>query len=112
MTSSSSGQGAADPIHSPRADDPALLKRTLAIVNKRGLHARASARFVQVAEVFDAELTISRDSMSVGGLSIMGLMMLGAAQGTTIEVTATGREAEEALDAITALVADCFGEGC
>ena len=88
------------------------LTRTLTIVNKRGLHARASARFVQTAERFDAELTISRDGLTVGGQSIMGLMMLAAAQGTTIDVVAQGRQGREALDAIATLVADCFGEEC
>lgn len=84
--------------------------RILTIVNRRGLHARASARFVQTAEAFDAELTISRDGLIVGGQSIMGLMMLAASQGTVIEVAARGPEAEAALDAIEALVADRFGE--
>ncbi|WP_206453769.1 HPr family phosphocarrier protein [Aurantimonas marina] len=84
--------------------------RILTIVNRRGLHARASARFVQTAEAFDAELTISRDGLIVGGQSIMGLMMLAASQGTEIEVAARGADAEAALDAIEALVADRFGE--
>lgn len=84
--------------------------RILTIVNRRGLHARASARFVQTAEAFDAELTVSRDGLTVGGQSIMGLMMLAASQGTVIEVAARGADAEVALDAIEALVADRFGE--
>lgn len=84
--------------------------RILTIVNRRGLHARASARFVQTAEAFDAELTISRDGLTVGGQSIMGLMMLAASQGTVIEVAARGADAKAALDAIEALVADRFGE--
>ena len=86
------------------------LLRHLPIINKRGLHARASARFVQLAETFDAELTVSRDGLSVGGQSIMGLMMLAAGLGSTIEVVAKGREAQAALDAIARLVADKFGE--
>ena len=86
------------------------LLRHLLIVNKRGLHARASAKFVQLAETFDAELTVSRDGLSVGGQSIMGLMMLAAGLGSTIEVAASGPEALEALDAIARLVADKFGE--
>lgn len=86
------------------------LVRQLTIVNKRGLHARASARFVQLAETFDAEMTVSRDGLSVGGQSIMGLMMLAAGLGSTIEIAAKGREAEAALDAIAKLVADKFGE--
>ena len=97
---------------SPRGRHHAPDPRTLTIVNRRGLHARASARFVQTAESFEAELTISRDGLSVGGQSIMGLMMLAASQGGTIEVTATGTEAMEALDAIETLVANRFGEDC
>ncbi|MCB8837331.1 HPr family phosphocarrier protein [Aurantimonas sp. VKM B-3413] len=88
----------------------AVPPRTLTIVNRRGLHARASARFVQTVEAFDAEVTIKRDGMTVGGLSIMGLMMLAASQGTTIEVAAIGPEAMAVLDAIEALVANRFGE--
>ncbi|NDW02847.1 HPr family phosphocarrier protein [Jiella pacifica] len=84
--------------------------RTFAIVNKRGLHARASARFVETVENFDAEVTITRDGMSVGGLSIMGLLMLAASQGTTIDVSASGPEAHAVLDALQELVANRFGE--
>jgi phosphocarrier protein len=86
--------------------------RTLTIVNRKGLHARASAKFVQVVETFAAEITISRDGMTVGGQSIMGLMMLAAGQGTTIDVVAEGSDAVEAIDAIAVLVADRFGEDC
>lgn len=93
-----------DPISSD------ALRRTLTIVNRRGLHARASARLVQVAESFEAEIVISRDGLSVGGQSIMGLMMLAASQGTTIEIAASGQEAEAALEAIATLVAERFGE--
>ena len=88
------------------------VRRTLAICNRKGLHARASAKFVQLADSFDAELTISRDGMSVGGRSIIGLMMLAAGQGTTIDVEGVGPDAEAAMDAIAALVADRFGEDC
>ena len=84
--------------------------RELPIVNGRGLHARASAKFVKLAEQFDAEVIVSRDGQSVPGTSIMGLMMLAAAQGTSIEVRAQGPQAAEALDAIAALVAAKFGE--
>lgn len=94
---------------SQAADDGAL-RRTLPIVNRRGLHARASARFVQLAETFEAEITVSRDGLSVGGQSIMGLMMLAAGIGSSIDVSVTGPQAAEALEAITALVADRFGE--
>jgi phosphocarrier protein len=84
--------------------------RNVKIVNRRGLHARASARFVKCAEGFDCEVTVSKDGQSVGGTSIMGLMTLAAAPGSTIELKAEGREAEAALDALTALIADGFGE--
>ncbi|MBB5754017.1 HPr family phosphocarrier protein [Prosthecomicrobium pneumaticum] len=86
------------------------LCRDLAIVNKRGLHARASAKFVQLAERFTATIAVSRDQTTVGGTSIMGLMMLAAAPGTTIRVCAEGPEAEAALAALADLVADRFGE--
>ena len=87
-----------------------VIVRELPIINKRGLHARASAKFVQTAEKFDAELTVTRNGESVGGTSIMGLMMLSAGIGTTITVTAKGREAQAAMDAITELLANKFGE--
>jgi phosphocarrier protein HPr len=80
------------------------------IVNQRGLHARASAKFVQVASNFQADVKVERDGMSVGGTSIMGLMMLAAAQGCTVRVSATGPEAAAAVEAIGALIASRFGE--
>jgi phosphocarrier protein len=86
------------------------LERELDILNSRGLHARASAKFVKCAEGFDALVTVSREGQSVPGTSIMGLMMLAAAQGTSILVSAEGRQAEEALAALAALVANRFGE--
>ena len=86
------------------------LSRELLIVNKRGLHARASAKFVQTVDGFDAEITVSKDGMTVGGTSIMGLMMLAASPGCSVLVTANGAQAGEALDALEALVADRFGE--
>ena len=86
------------------------LERELLIINKRGLHARASAKFVQTVESFDAEIQVSRDGMTVGGTSIMGLMMLAAAPGCTITVSASGAQAQEALDTIEQLIADKFGE--
>ena len=82
----------------------------LTLANQRGLHARASAKFVQLAESFDAAISVSKDGEIVHATSIMGLMMLGAACGTQITVSATGRQAEAALAALTALVADKFGE--
>ncbi len=88
----------------------APLVRDLTITNKRGLHARASARFVKCAEGFDAVVEVSRDHMTVGGTSIMGLMMLAAAPGAVIRVSVTGPEAEKAMEALADLVADRFGE--
>ncbi|MEJ2435283.1 MAG: HPr family phosphocarrier protein, partial [Pseudolabrys sp.] len=79
--------------------------------NKKGLHARASAKFVQTAEQFDADITVSRGHETVGGTSIMGLMMLAAAPGTTITITATGNDAAAAVDALAELVSSRFGEG-
>ncbi len=88
----------------------APLARELLIINKRGLHARASAKFVQTVSGFDAAVTVSKDGTSVGGTSIMGLMMLAASPGCSISVTASGQEAQAVLDALTTLVADRFGE--
>ena len=84
--------------------------RELLIVNKRGLHARASAKFVQTVERFDAQIWVTGGGETVGGTSIMGLMMLAAGPGTTITVSATGPEAEAALAAISELVASKFNE--
>lgn len=86
------------------------VSRELLIINKRGLHARASAKFVQTVDGFDAKITVSKDGMTVGGTSIMGLMMLAASPGCTIMVEAEGAEADAALEAIAALIADKFGE--
>jgi phosphocarrier protein HPr len=86
------------------------VSRDLPIVNKKGLHARAAARFVQCAEKYEATVTVSKDQHAVGGTSIMGLMMLAAGIGSTIRVTATGPDAEAAVAALVALVADRFGE--
>ena len=80
------------------------------IVNKRGLHARASAVFVKMAEQFDAEVSVTKDDQTVPGNSIMGLLMLGASPGTTISIETEGPEAEEALEALTALVEAGFNE--
>jgi len=80
------------------------------IVNRKGLHARASAKFVKCAENFDANITVTKDGQSVGGTSIMGLITLGASKGTTIRIDAEGPEGPEALEALVALVADGFGE--
>src|ERR1700690_2166116 len=80
------------------------------IINKKGLHARASAKFVQTAEQFDAAIIVTRGHETVGATSIMGLMMLGAATGTTIVSQATGKDAARAVDSLCALVASRFGE--
>lgn len=84
--------------------------RDLLIVNRKGLHARATAKFVQCCDRFDAVVTVTKDGESVGGSSIMGILTLGAAQGTIITVTAAGAQAGEVLDALSALVASRFGE--
>lgn len=86
------------------------LIRLLPIINRRGLHARASAKFVQTVERFDAVVTVTRSGETVGGRSIMGLLTLGAAQGTSIAVVTSGNEAEVCLTAITELLANKFGE--
>jgi phosphocarrier protein HPr len=89
---------------------PGALSREIPIINKRGLHARASAKFVQLVERFDAEVWVTRGGETVGGTSIMGLMMLSAGPGTSIVVSVTGPEAEAAMTAITDLVASKFNE--
>ena len=88
-----------------------MTSKILKICNKRGLHARASAKFVQCLEKYDANIRVSKDGHVVGGTSIMGLMMLAAAEATDIHVTATGPQADEALAALEALVDSRFGEG-
>ena len=95
-------------MSAPTAGKP--LARDLTITNKRGLHARASARFVRCAEQFDASVSVSKDQMTVGGTSIMGLMMLAAVPGSVIRVTVEGLEADEALAALADLVESRFGE--
>jgi phosphocarrier protein HPr len=86
------------------------LSRTVEIINERGLHARASAKFVKVASGFDAEVMVSREGQTVDARSIMGLMMLAAGIGSTIDIAAKGPEAEAALDALGALIANRFDE--
>jgi phosphocarrier protein HPr len=80
------------------------------IINKKGLHARASAKFVQTAEKFDAVVTVTRGQETVGGTSIMGLMMLAAAPGVTITISAMGNDAAAAVEALRALIDNRFGE--
>ena len=101
----------ASPENIPGPSVPAgAVSKELLIINKRGLHARASAKFVQTVEKFSAEVWVTRGNETVGGTSIMGLMMLAAGPGTTIKVSAIGPEAEEAIDAITKLVESKFNE--
>jgi phosphocarrier protein HPr len=104
MTSSAQADG-----NSPQ-DSSAPVMREIEIVNKKGLHARASAKFVQTAEQFDADIVVTRGHESVGGTSIMGLMMLAAGTGITITIQATGKDAAAAVDALCALIASRFGE--
>lgn len=96
--------------HQTASAEKAVIVRELPIVNQRGLHARASAKFVQVAAGFDASIEVEREGMVVGGTSIMGLMMLAASPGSSILVRASGHDAEEAIAALTELVAARFGE--
>ena len=84
--------------------------RTLRIINEKGLHARASAKLVEVVEGHDANATVCKDGLEASGDSIMGLLMLAASKGTSIEVQTDGAEAERLADALEALVADRFGE--
>ncbi len=88
-----------------------MTQRTFKIVNEKGLHARASAKLVEVVEGFDASAEVSKDGLSTGGDSIMGLLMLAASRGTSIDVETSGPDAEALAEALEALVADKFGEG-
>lgn len=87
-----------------------MAQRSLKIVNEKGLHARASAKLVEVVEGFDASAEISRDGLSASGDSIMGLLMLAASRGTTIDIETSGPDADALAEALEALVADKFGE--
>jgi phosphocarrier protein HPr len=93
-----------------KSTPPVILSRELEIINTRGLHARASAKFVKCAEAFDADIKVTRDGQTVPATSIMGLMMLAAQMGSTILIEATGREADAALDALSRLITERFGE--
>lgn len=84
--------------------------RALEIINERGLHARASHKFVLKAQEYDAEIRVEKDGMTVGGSSIMGLMMLAASQGSSINIYTEGNQADAALEGLAELVADGFGE--
>ena len=87
-----------------------MAEKTFAIINEKGLHARASAKFVEVVEAHDATAQVSKDGMTVSGDSIMGLLMLAASRGTSIEVRTSGAQADALADALQALVANRFGE--
>lgn len=87
-----------------------MTSRSFRIVNEKGLHARASAKFVEMVEAHDARAMVSKDGIEVSGDSIMGLLMLGASRGTSIDVTCSGDDAEKLADALEALVAARFGE--
>ena len=104
MSSSSGAEGSA-----PQQREESVI-RVLEIVNTKGLHARASAKFVQTVEKYEAEVRVTRGSETVGGTSIMGLMMLAAGPGTSIKVEARGPQAAEAMAALEALVRGGFGE--
>jgi phosphocarrier protein HPr len=86
------------------------LAREFVILNRRGLHARATAKLVQCIEAFVAEVTVSRCGETVGGTSIMGILTLGAGVGSTITITAKGPAAAQVLEAVAALIAENFGE--
>jgi phosphocarrier protein HPr len=85
-------------------------RRTVTICNRRGLHARAAARFVKLADQFDAEITVAKNGTTVSGLSIMGLMMLAAGPGTSIELRGSGPDAERAITALAELICGGFDE--
>lgn len=87
-----------------------MIQRELRIVNEKGLHARASARFVELVEAYDAQVEVEKDGLSVAGESIMGLLTLGAPRGSTIRVSVSGPDAEALAEAIEALVGSGFGE--
>ena len=97
-------------MHAERSDPAGAIAREFPVINKRGLHARASAKFVQLVEKFDAKVQVTRCGETVNGDSIMGLMMLAASPGTTIRVAATGAQAKEVVDALENLLATKFGE--
>jgi phosphocarrier protein len=105
-----SGEGSS--TEASQSSEPGLepIARVIEIVNKKGLHARASAKFVQTVERFKADVKVTRAGETVGGSSIMGLMMLAAGPGTSISIEASGAEAAQVMEALTALVTSGFGE--
>ncbi len=88
-----------------------MLQRELEIINKLGLHARASAKFTQVAAQFKSDVWVTRNGRRVNAKSIMGIMMLAAAKGSKIVIETEGLDEIQAMTALQALIADCFGEG-
>jgi phosphocarrier protein HPr len=96
------------PPNAPAPDG--AVTREIAIINRKGLHARATAKLVHCVEQFEADVTVSRCGETVGGQSIMGILTLGAGIGSTISVAATGKQAREAIEAISALIGNRFGE--
>jgi phosphocarrier protein HPr len=108
MSSPAGGRGKRQSAEPPSREGKVV--RTFTICNKKGLHARASAKFVQTVEKFDADVSVSRGGETVGGTSIMGLMMLAASPGTSIVVEAVGREAADVIEALQALITSGFGE--
>ena len=105
-----SGDGELDEDCPPAPEFPGALVEHLLIVNKKGLHARATAKFVQCVDKFSADIKVHRCGETVGGTSIMGILTLGAGVGSTITVAASGTDAAAALDALCVLVAGRFGE--
>ena len=87
-----------------------MLRKELEIINERGLHARASAKFVACVEMFNAQVSVTKGDETVSGLSIMGLLMLGAGIGSTIIIETDGQEAQEVMDALTTMIANKFDE--
>lgn len=87
-----------------------MVERTVTIVNRQGLHARPAAEIVKLTSKFEAEVTLVRDDLEVNGKSIMGVMMLAAEQGASLQLRAEGPDAEQALDALSTLIANKFGE--
>src|ERR1700740_1147870 len=102
--------GGNSPYERSSSGNAQALTRTVVIANKRGLHARAAAKFVMVAERFDSSIDVIREGQSVPARSIMGLMMLGAGKGASLELRADGWDAKEALDALVALIESGFDE--
>jgi phosphocarrier protein HPr len=92
------------------SEAPVMFERTVLIENRRGLHARASAKFVTLASAQAASIEVAKDGSAVAGTSIMGLMMLGAAKGDSVTISASGPDADKALEALCSLVEDKFGE--